>query len=48
MATKRCSICRTVLVYDADGTLSGMGFECWYCPKCGFVLPVTAQAVVAE
>lgn len=29
-----CPICATDLVYDADGTLSENGFECWYCPDC--------------
>lgn len=37
---KTCIFDGVALVYDEDGSASGWGFECWYCPECGYVIPV--------
>ena len=32
---KRCESCgHAPLEWDADGSLSGLGYPCWYCPEC--------------
>ena len=34
---KLCEFDKTILLFDADGSITGLGEPCWYCPVCGYI-----------